>query len=72
MFTNFGPDDLPLWGHVGRIRSLNEDMEDATTAAATEYIYTHKIFTIGYNEDRVSKMDSFLFLARCIDAYPCR
>ncbi|KAJ2959174.1 hypothetical protein NQZ79_g5307 [Umbelopsis isabellina] len=51
-------DDLPLWGRVGRIRSENEDAgEGGTVITATEYINTHKIFTIGYNEDRIIEVN---------------
>ncbi|KAG2172675.1 hypothetical protein INT43_000022, partial [Umbelopsis isabellina] len=48
-------DDLPLWGYVGRIQSHNEDGTALTTVI--EYINTHKIFTIGYNEDRIIEVN---------------
>jgi hypothetical protein len=51
-------DDLPLWGRVGRMvdNEIDSEQDNADTdddGALTEYIYTHKIFTIGYNDDRV-------------------
>jgi hypothetical protein len=49
-------DDLPLWGHVGRVGGGGESSADAEHEnTPTEYIYTHKIFSIGYNDDRVSQ-----------------
>lgn len=51
-------DDLPLWGRVGRTvdNEIETEQDNADTdddGAPAEYIYTHKIFTIGYNDDRV-------------------
>jgi transmembrane 9 superfamily protein 3 len=37
-------DDLPIWGIVGEM----DDKEDAF------YIWTHKKFEIGYNQNQVS------------------
>ena len=36
-------DDLPIWGIVGEIDDKNDNY----------YVWTHKKFEIGYNEDQV-------------------
>ncbi|KAI8579681.1 hypothetical protein K450DRAFT_241002 [Umbelopsis ramanniana AG] len=55
-------DDLPLWGRVGRMvdNEIDSEQGNADTdddGAPAEYIYTHKIFTIGYNEDRIIEIN---------------
>jgi hypothetical protein len=61
MYLDIVPaDDLPLWGRVGRMvdNEIDSEQDNADTdddGAPAEYIYTHKIFTIGYNDDRVSE-----------------
>lgn len=39
-------DDLPLWGYIGRV-----DEED--TEAVRYYVFTHLLFEVLYNKDRV-------------------
>lgn len=53
LLTFLNLDDLPLWGHVGRMSS-DSSTDPERDSTPTEYIYTHKMFTIGYNDDRVS------------------
>ncbi|KAI9282372.1 hypothetical protein BC943DRAFT_344053 [Umbelopsis sp. AD052] len=55
-------DDLPLWGRVGRMvdNEIDAEQDNPDTdddGAIAEYIYTHKIFTIGYNEDRIIEIN---------------
>jgi hypothetical protein len=47
-------DDLPIWGYIGEVVHeeflLGKDMQGAKV-----YLYPHLHFTIGYNNDQVSK-----------------
>ncbi|GAB5591834.1 hypothetical protein Unana1_06734 [Umbelopsis nana] len=49
-------DDLPLWGHVGRMSS-DSSTDPERDSTPIEYIYTHKVFTIGYNDDRIIEIN---------------
>ena len=42
-------DDLPIWGIVGEIDDKAEDY----------YVWTHKKFEIGYNNDQVGLFEQF-------------
>ena len=39
-------DDLPMWGFVGEVRKGADGGEEV-------YVFTHKVFDISYNKDRV-------------------
>ena len=51
-------DELPIWAMVGELRVPNA----SAPAENREYlVFTHKRFSIGYNEDRVIEVTQCLF-----------
>ena len=45
-------DDLPIWGMVGE-----SELATDSKSASSIYIYTHQVFTISYNKDRVIEVN---------------
>lgn len=45
-------DELPIWGMVGEMIA-----EDATPELSRPYVYTHKSFQVGYNDNRIIEVN---------------
>ena len=44
-------DDLPIWGMVGELTTT--DMDEGGELEGEALVYTHKRFSVSYNEDRI-------------------
>tara|TARA_B110001452_G_scaffold240902_1_gene222748 strand:- start:723 stop:884 length:162 start_codon:yes stop_codon:yes gene_type:complete len=44
-------DDLPIWGMVGEVTTT--DMDEGGELEGEALVYTHKRFSLSYNDDRI-------------------
>ena len=44
-------DDLPIWGMVGELTTT--DMDEGGELEGEALVYTHKRFSVSYNDDRI-------------------